>query len=205
MPIIRHNAMGTIPQSSQPEVFLRGTMVRYLRARPTEPGQEVQSVSRTAFFERIQTELDHGLPEDLAQPRTKRFGPLLKVFYTHERIHYEVALDSRLGHIEIGLHCEDGPATTLAFLRFFDQRIVELKHVLGPAVELERWTTSWGRIFELWPLTRLDAPTARAVGERLAVYIRTLEPLVAQAGLTSDANKLARDSAWAKSQRRRTP
>ncbi len=155
-------------------------MAWHARADLAEHGPAARPVSRAAFFELILAELRQRLPGELAQPRTKQFGPLLKVFYANERIHYEVALDSHRGHIEIGLHCEDGPASTLAFLRFFDQRIVELKHILGPAIELERWTMSWGRIFELWPFTQLDTDTARAVGERLAVVIRTLEPLVAE-------------------------
>lgn len=181
-------------------------MARHAQADLAERDPEAQPVSRAAFFELILAELRQRLPRELAQPRTKQFGPLLKVFYAHERIHYEVALDSRLGHIEIGLHCEDGPASTLAFLHFFDQRIVELKHILGTAIELERWTMSWGRIFDLWPLTRLDTTTARAVGERLAVLICTLEPLVAEAGIGPDsAGGFDRRQRPAVSRRRRLP
>jgi hypothetical protein len=44
---------------------------------------------------------------------------------------------------------------------------------------------SWGRLFELWPLTRLNTETAQAVGRRLAVMVRTLEPLLGEAGLGS--------------------
>ncbi len=160
-------------------------MTRSLPARVVARREPAQDVSRGAFFDVVLTELRQRLPGELAQPRVKRFGSLLKVFYANERIHYEVALDSRLGHIEIGLHCEDGPVTTLTFLRFFNERIVELKHTLGPEVELERWTMSWGRLFELWPLTRLNTETAKAVGQRLAVMVRTLEPLLGESGLGS--------------------
>ena len=43
-----------------------------------------------------------------------------------------------------------------AYLAFFDARILEIKHVLGAQCELERWTTSWGHLFESLPLPRLD-------------------------------------------------
>jgi hypothetical protein len=160
-------------------------MTRRLATRAASDREPAQELSRAVFFDVILTEMRKQLPGELGQPRAKRFGSLLKVFYANERIHYEVALDSRLGHIEIGLHCEDGPINTLTFLRFFNERIVELKHTLGPEVELERWTMSWGRLFELWPLTRLDTETAQAVGRRLAVMVRTLEPLLGEVGLGS--------------------
>ncbi|MER3436669.1 MAG: hypothetical protein C4346_03090 [Chloroflexota bacterium] len=160
-------------------------MTRSLPARVVARREPAQELSRAAFFDVVLAELRQLLPAKLGEPRVKRFGSLLKVFYTNERIHYEVALDSRLGQIEIGLHCEDGPMNTLTFLRFFNERIVELKHTLGPEVELERWTMSWGRLFELWPMTRLDTETAKAVGRRLAVMVRTLEPLLGEAGLSS--------------------
>ena len=64
--------------------------------------------------------------------------------------------------IEVGLHFEDGPVSTAAYLAYFDAHIVERKHELGPELELERWTPSWGRIYELVPLTRLDGRPGRA-------------------------------------------
>ena len=73
---------------------------------------------------------------------------LLKVHYGNERIHFEVWADGNRGFLEIGLHFEDGPASTAAYLAFFDARIVEIKHLLGAEVELERWTASWGHLFE---------------------------------------------------------
>ena len=85
--------------------------------------------------------------------------------------------------IEVGLHFEDGPASTLAYLNILDGRIVELKDVLGHQAELERWTQSWGRVYELHPLEPLTPAVTNRIGERLALYISTLWPIVRAANV----------------------
>jgi hypothetical protein len=71
----------------------------------------------------------------------------------------------------------------MAYLAFFDQRIVEIKHLLGPQIELERWTTSWGHLFESEQLGRLDRGFAETVARRLAAQIATLQPMVEEAAI----------------------
>jgi hypothetical protein len=84
------------------------------------------------------------------------------------------------------LHFEDGPVSTAAYLAFFDARIVELKHELGPEVELERWTASWGHLYELTPLTRLDRDLVDQIVERLASFISVLQPMVVAAAIAPE-------------------
>jgi hypothetical protein len=108
---------------------------------------------------------------------------LLKLDYGNDRIHYEVWTDGARGRVEIGLHFEDGPASTMSYLTFFDQRIVEIKHLLGPQIELERWTTSWGHLFESEQLGRLDPRFAETVARRLAAHIAILQPMVEEAAI----------------------
>jgi hypothetical protein len=103
---------------------------------------------------------------------------LMKIAYANDRVHYEVAIDNGRRLLEIALHFEDGPLSTLAYLTLLDRRIVELKHQLGHEIELERWTVSWGRLYELWPLETLDRPVADRVAARLTDYINTLQPLI---------------------------
>jgi hypothetical protein len=91
--------------------------------------------------------------------------------------------DGARGRVEIGLHFEDGPASTMSYLAFFDQRIVEIKHLLGPQIELERWTTSWGHLFESEQLGRLDPRFAETVARRLAAHIAILQPMVEEAAI----------------------
>ncbi|MGD9711027.1 MAG: hypothetical protein AB7V46_03050 [Thermomicrobiales bacterium] len=136
-------------------------------------------MSRTTFFDGITMILRRELPPELQRFHTRRFGHLLKIYYDNERIHYEVWVDSRRQQIELGLHLEDGPASTISILHLLDQHILEIKDVLGPDVEFGRWTQSWGHVIENRPLGALDASERSAVASRLALYISTLEPILA--------------------------
>ena len=130
---------------------------------------------------------------------------LLKVYYDNERVHYEVWTNSTAGTIELGLHFEDGPVSTAAYLAFFDARIVELKHELGPEVELERWTASWGHLYELTPLIRLDTDLVEQIVERLASFITVLQPMVGAAAIPPERAAAPNEprGPWRKWRRRR--
>ena len=145
--------------------------------RPAAPA----GLTRRDFFADVVDRLRAGLPEHLAGFRHRSTMNLLKVYYGNERVHYEVWTDGQRAQIEVGLHFEDGPLSTAAYLAYFDARIVELKHELGPQLELERWTASWGHLYELTPLTRLDDRVVERVARRLAALIATLQPLVEEA------------------------
>lgn len=138
-------------------------------------------IRRHDFFADVVAHLRPSLADDLQAFQHKLNASLLKVYFDNERIHYEVWANSHTRTIEIGLHFEDGPLSTAAYLAHFDAHIVELKHQLGSEVELERWTSSWGHLFELMPLTTLDARLARQVAGRLAAIIQVLQPLVVSA------------------------
>jgi hypothetical protein len=155
---------------------------------------------RRDFFAAIVAGVRETLPADLTNFRHRSNPMLLKIDYGNERVHYEVWTDGARGRVEIGLHFEDGPASTLAYLAYFDGRIVEIKHALGPEVELERWTASWGHLFESAPLVRRDRAFARRVASRLAAYIATLQPMVVAANVPAEER---RESAGAGRQWRR--
>jgi len=153
------------------------------------------SLNRRDFFAAIVAEVRKDLPAELANFRHRANTMLLKIDYGNERVHYEVWTDGARGRVEIGLHFEDGPASTLAYLAYFDARIVEIKHALGPEIELERWTASWGHLFESAPLVQLDRGFARSVAARLAAQIALLQPMVAEASIPAahhDPNPRAR-------------
>jgi dihydroorotate dehydrogenase len=143
-------------------------------------------LSRRDFFADVVARLRGKLPAGLAAFRVAGTTNLLKIYYANERIHYEVWTNGALGLIEIGLHFEDGPLSTAAYLAHFDRHIVELKHELGPQVELERWTMSWGHLFELMPLSRLDTRVVDRTATRLAQLIATLQPLVEAAAVAPE-------------------
>jgi hypothetical protein len=147
-------------------------------ARTDGPKRSFSVAARDDFFARIAAQLKQRLPPELNDFTARPMFIQMKVAYSNERVHYEVGIDVHLPAIEIALHFEDGPASTLQYLAHLDKQIVELKDLLGHEVELERWTASWGRIYELWPLDTLDRPVADRVAARLAEYIVTLQPLI---------------------------
>jgi hypothetical protein len=148
--------------------------------------KSLSSLSRRNFFDRVVAGVRSGVAPELRDFQVRSHGYLVKIHYDNERVHYEVWPDSHRGTIEIGLHFEDGPASTAAFLRFFDARIVEIKHHLGAELELERWTVSWGHIFYLIPLAPLDGAKAKEASALLARLIEVLEPLVREAAVSRE-------------------
>ena len=141
------------------------------------------NLNRRDFFAAIVADAQVHLPPELARFHHRVNPMLLKLDYGNDRVHYEVWADGARGRTEIGLHFEDGPASTMAYLAFFDQRIVEIKHLLGPQIELERWTTSWGHLFESEQLGRLDQRFAKTISRRLAAQIAILQPMVEEAAI----------------------
>ncbi len=139
--------------------------------------------ARKAFFAGIVRELKTNLPAEYRSFRHRGDFNLMKVWFDHYRVHYEVVIDQQIDKIEIGLHFEDGPASTLGFLALLDTRILEIKDVLGPEVELERWTQSWGRLYELRSLQNLDAAVTASCGKRLAELITLVQPIIDASGI----------------------
>lgn len=153
-----------------------------------------ETMRRRDFFADVVDRLRSNLPGELQPFRHNQNASLLKVYYGNERVHYEVWTNSHTRTIEVGLHFEDGPISTAAYLAHFDSHIVELKHLLGPQVELERWTSSWGHLYELLPLTALDAHVASYTADRLAAMIGVLQPLVLAAGIEAERSALSTES-----------
>lgn len=162
------------------------------------------SLNRREFFETIVLQTRAALPPELATFRHRAHSWLMKIDFGNERVHFEVWPDSLRGHVEIGLHFEDGPASTAAYLAYFDARIVEIKHLLGQQVELERWTLSWGHLFETMPLERLDHRFARRISDRLGAQIALLQPMVAEAAIPPERHepRAASGGRWARRSKR---
>lgn len=147
-------------------------------------------MNRTDAFDLMIEILRDTLPAELQGFRPRKAPHLLKIAYGNDRVHYEVAPDTARGALEVALHFEDGPASTVAWLGYFDGMVVEVKEQLGPDAHLERWTASWGRFYELHQMPTLDAALARRAGERLATFITVLEPLVQVAGVPPERSAM---------------
>lgn len=141
----------------------------------------MRTYTRAAFFEDIIRQLRAELPPELSQFQVRNYSYLIKLFYGNERVHFEVWVDSIRDQIEIGLDFEDGADSTTAYLEFFDRRIVEIKEQTGPTLELERWTKTWGHFVEVYPIEPFERETARLIGNRMVVFISTLQPLIEEA------------------------
>ncbi|MGC4047618.1 MAG: hypothetical protein QM758_27810 [Armatimonas sp.] len=137
--------------------------------------------TRSAFFDDIIRQLRAELPGELSQFQVRNYSYLIKLFYSNERVHFEVWVDSIRSQIEIGLDFEDGADSTSAYLAFFDERIVEIKERTGPDLELERWTKTWGHFVEVYPIEPFDRQTAKTVGDRMVTIISVLQPMIDEA------------------------
>jgi hypothetical protein len=179
-----------VPAASRPTWESRGIVYwtnRQTTSATQSPPQRVIPVEqRKAFFSGIVRSLKRDLPSDLRSFRNRGDFNLMKVWYDHYRVHYEVVLDQQIGKIEIGLHFEDGPASSMAFLSLLDRRILEIKHQLGPEIELERWTQSWARLYELHPLVELGPDVTERAAIRLGSFISLLQPIVRTADVRLD-------------------
>ena len=143
------------------------------------------------------------LAAERGDPHSRKTMNLLKIHFNENyRIHYELMISAENSVIEIGLHFEDGPEPTTRLLAFFDQYVLEIKHVLGEEFELERWTKSWGHCFEIWSLEPLTATFARRLGKRLAEIIDVLQPILDEAVALGIAAETPRPSTWRRRFRR---
>lgn len=161
-------------------------------------------MTRRRFFDEVVGQLQPKLDAGLGTFHHSANPMLLKVYFGNERIHFEVWPDSQRGHVEVGLHFEDGPVSTAAYLAYFDARIVEIKHTLGATIELERWTVSWGHLFEIVPLVPLDRPFAREIAGRLAAQISLLQPMIEAAAIPAERReqRTERPDRWSRQRSR---
>ncbi len=142
-----------------------------------------RQLTRREFFTAVTARLEPALPPVLTGDRHRANGGLLNLDFGNERLHFAVWIEGARNRVEIGLHFEDGPASTAAYLAFFDSRIVEIKHHLGWEIELERWTLSWGHLFESVPLLPLNGAFVNAIADCLTRQITILQPMVVEAAV----------------------
>ncbi|MCW5881369.1 MAG: hypothetical protein KIS91_10600 [Anaerolineae bacterium] len=108
-------------------------------------------------------------------------GNQAQLHYGHSRLHYEVWVDPRYTHVEVGLHFEADVDTNLRLLGVFDRRLVEVRAESGQPVEAEHWTPTWARVHRVIPYERLDAALADETVEALAQLIVVTQPMLEEA------------------------
>ncbi len=112
-------------------------------------------------------------PRGLGPYRMRAFWSIAQLYTGNPNLHYEVWRRARLGVIELGLHFEADPLTNARLLAAFRARAKEIRESLGD-VAIEEWDKGWARVYESLPL---DTDADRCA-ERLAAYVRVLEPIL---------------------------
>ena len=121
------------------------------------------------------------LPKRLRTHEWRVRFSLLQVYFESPAVHYEVWVQKKNRRIELGLHFEGDPDENYGWAAALAPRALEIQSQLGPEVELEEWTRDWTRLHETRPFAgQLDAALAQATAERLAAFITTLEPILAE-------------------------
>ena len=132
---------------------------------------------QTDFLQRFTDALRVALPAQLQGFETRPMGSLIKVFYGNVHVHYELALRSS-GFVEIGLHFESDKETNDRLLRHFSERTLDVIAELGPQVEIEQWTKSWGRVHQTVPYSTPTEHLLDIAVTRMAAMITVLQPML---------------------------
>jgi hypothetical protein len=139
-----------------------------------------------AFYDAVGDALTGFLPPSLRDFEWYRSNHNLKLWYGDaEREHYEVQIVKRgkvLG-LEIGFHCEHKDAgRNEDVVSKLVSKEKTWRSKLGKDVEIGDFigfqSKTWRRVSEVWEDALTDGPeTAVDAAERLATYIKVLEPL----------------------------
>ena len=132
------------------------------------------------FLLRVRELAEARLPADGSRFQGRLRFNLIQLYREDPRIHYEVWLQRKTGHIEVGLHFEAERERNYRWAEALGRRVLELQAQLGPDVELEEWTRSWTRLHRTLPLLAMDDETAHEVADVLARFITVMEPILAE-------------------------
>ncbi|MBM3134957.1 MAG: hypothetical protein FJZ89_06690 [Chloroflexi bacterium] len=137
----------------------------------------------TDFLARVVQAVRPQLPVEWQGFETDGFGSLVKLYYGDPAVHFEVWVQGKTSRVEVGLHLEADQATNDRLMAYFAGRFIEVQAALGPRIELDEWTRTWGRLHEMLPFTVLDEALAERVARRLVQMIVVLQPMLAEAPL----------------------
>lgn len=133
---------------------------------------------RDRFLEAVPEAVRRALPPELRRFRVRKRWSLVQLSYGAPRLHYEIWLRTPADLIELGLHLEADATTNARVLEQIADHALEVRDALGPACDLEAWTSTWGRVHTVLPLTPLDDQRLETCAGWLARCIVTLQPLV---------------------------
>jgi hypothetical protein len=126
------------------------------------------------FYADVAERLPALLPRDLRAFETARLGSVFKVFYGDRRQHFELWFHA--GALEVAFHLEGG-AGDEEVLRLLERKLRSIRTQLGGDVRLEPFGKGWTHLFEVWRGASRGPDLAGEAAERLAEYIRVVEPI----------------------------
>jgi len=136
-----------------------------------------------AFYDDVFDAFTGFLPPDMRSFDSYRTSHNIKVWYRDDKEHYEVqSIRRRTGYeLEIGFHAEypdaarnDELVERLSASEKSWRSTLGIKPEVGPFLGTR--FRAWRRISEVWPASD-DPELAVDAAERLATYIRALEPI----------------------------
>ena len=138
------------------------------------PTQRARVQTYRDFYAEVAEQLPAMLPRDLRDFQTQRMGGVFKVFYDDRRQHFELWF--RTGGLEVAFHLEGGTDDD-DVAAVLEKKLTQIRKHLGGDVQLEPFGKGWTHLFEVWRGASREPGLAAEAAERLAEYVRVVEPL----------------------------
>lgn len=137
-------------------------------------------------------DLPRAVAEDLdgdAAPHQLVMRSMVKLWFGNKDLHFECGVYERRKVIELGLHFESDAITNLRLLGAFRARRKSIAKGI-PTARVEEWDKGWARVWEPIELGTEENALRTIVTERLAAYVRVLEPILEE--------ELPADTRWSR-------
>jgi hypothetical protein len=139
------------------------------------PERRTKGITFRDFYAEVADQLPALLPTDLRDYETARMGGVFKIFYDDRRQHFELWFRDK--GLEVALHLEGSEEDDEPVLRMLEAKLPAIRKRLGGEVKLEPFGKGWTHLYELWPGASREPELAREAAERLAEFVRLLEPM----------------------------
>ncbi len=118
------------------------------------------------------------LPDTIPQPERRVRWTMLQFHFGDRNVHFELQPQMGRGVVEAGLHFEGPVEANDAWVELLAANAADLLGELGPAWELEEWTSTWRRLHRPFPFARLTVELANEVSGEVAHAMTVLHPLI---------------------------
>ena len=136
------------------------------------------TLSWPALFRGIPPLLREEVPADLGAFQWSAINWQAKAWFGNKALHYEIWVRHHVKIVELGLHFEADALTNARLLGAFRSRAKDVKRGLGADARIEEWDKGWTRVWEPFPLEKLEPAYSERIRTRFVDYVRVLEPIV---------------------------